>query len=161
MPLGHRPILLLLDGDIHTMDVIQPRAQALAIDRGSGRILAVGDNADIRALAGPLTETLDLRGRVVIPGLIDAHTHLAMYAQARLNIDLSQTRSEDEAVALARQRASQTPPGAWVIGQRWDRNHWSPANFPTKASLDAAIPDHPVALSSHDYHSIWVNSLAL
>ncbi len=161
MPLGRRPILLLLNGDIHTMDNAQPHAQALAVDRTSGRILAVGDTTDIRALAGPLTETLNLRGRVVIPGLIDAHTHLVGYAQSRLTIDLSQAHSEAEAVALVKERADRTPSGAWVVGQRWDKTAWTPANFPSKASLDAAIPDHPVALASHDYHSFWVNSLAL
>ena len=77
MPLSHRPVLLLLNGDIHTMDEQTPRVTALAIDLTSGRILAVGDDAEIRALAGPLTETIDLGGRTVLPGFIDAHTHLA------------------------------------------------------------------------------------
>ncbi len=161
MPLGRRPILLLLNGDIHTMEAAQPRATALAVDRGSGRILAVGDDAEIRALAGPLTETLDLRGRVALPGFIDAHTHLLGYAETRLNVDLRDTRSEDAAVELVRQRAERTPRGAWIVGQSWDKNQWAPERFPSKASLDAAVPQHPVALASHDFHSYWVNSEAL
>jgi predicted amidohydrolase YtcJ len=158
---GRRPVLLLLNGVIHTMDAGQPIVSALAIDRASGRILAAGDNADIRALAGPLTETLDLRGRVALPGFIDAHTHLLGTAQARLDVDLRETRSEDEAVALVKARVATTPPGAWITGHSWDKNHWTPERFPTKTSLDAVAPENPVALDSHDYHSYWVNSEAL
>lgn len=161
MALGRRPILLLLNGVIHTMEPGQPIVSALAIDRGSGRIIAAGDNADMRTLAGPLTDTLDLRGRVALPGFIDAHTHLLGYAQGRLEVELRQTRSEDEAVALVKARAATLPAGTWIIGHSWDKNDWTPEHFPTKASLDAAIPDHPVALASHDYHSYWVNSEAL
>jgi len=158
---GRRPILLLLNGGIHTMNPDQPRATALAVDRASGRIVAVGDDAEIRALAGPLTDTLDLGGRVALPGFIDAHTHLLGTAQARLDVNVRETHSEDEAVALVRQRAERTPPGAWIVGQSWDKNAWAPQQFPTKASLDAVAPEHPVALASHDFHSLWVNSAAL
>ena len=158
---GRRPVLLILNGVIHTMDASQPLVAALAVDRASGRILAAGDNADIRALAGPLTETLDLGGRVALPGFIDAHTHLLGTAQARLEVDLRETRSEDEAVALVKARAATAQPGAWVTGHSWDKNHWTPERFPTKASLDAVTPSTPVALASHDYHSYWVNSEAL
>ena len=161
MALGRRPLLLLLNGSIHTMNPDAPRAEALAVDRTSGRILAVGDDAEIRSLAGPLTETLDLRGRTVIPGLIDAHTHLAHYARARLDVDLRGAADEDEAVARVAERALRTPAGTWIRGRGWDANLWPGQRFPSKASLDAAIPDHPVALSDHSYHSMWVNSAAL
>jgi predicted amidohydrolase YtcJ len=161
MPLAHRPVLLLVNGVIHTMDEKTPRISALAIDLTSGRILATGDDADMRALSGPLTETIDLHGRTVLPGFIDAHAHLVHYAQSRLDVDLRDAHSEEEAVARVAARAAQTPAGAWVFGRSWDKNHWPGQNFPTKDSLDAAIPNHPVALSSHDYHSLWVNAEAL
>ncbi len=161
MALGRRPILLLLNGVIHTMEPGQPLVSALAIDRSSGRIIAAGDDADMRSLAGPLTETLDLRGRVALPGFIDAHTHLLGYAQGRIEVELRETRSEDEAVALVKERAATLAPGTWIIGHSWDKNRWTPERFPSKASLDAATPQHPVALASHDYHSYWVNSEAL
>ena len=161
MLIGRRPLLLLLNGNIHTMDPTHPHTTALALDRGSGRILAIGDEAEIRSLAGPLTDTLDLRGATVIPGLIDAHTHLLGYAQARLDVDLRDARSEDEAVERVRRRAEQTPPGTWVQGRSWDKNLWPGGAFPTKRSLDAAVPHHPVALWDHAYHAMWVNSEAL
>lgn len=161
MVLSRRPILLLLNGDIHTMDATTPHVTALAIDRSSGRILAAGDDSDIRALAGPLTDTLNLNGRTVLPGFIDAHTHLSYYAEARLNIDLRHISSEDAAVARVRERAATLPAGTWIYGQSWDVNEWPGQRFPTKASLDAVAPEHPVMLYSHDFHSVWVNSLAL
>ena len=161
MPIGRRPLLLLLNGNIHTMDLDHPHATAMAMDRGSGRIVAVGDEAEIGSLAGPLTDTLDLHGATVIPGLIDAHTHLLAYAQARLNVDLRNTRSEDDAVEQVRKRAEHTPPGMWIQGQSWDKNLWPSNAFPTKRSLDAAVPHHPVALWDHAHHAMWVNSEAL
>lgn len=161
MPIGRRPLLLLLNGNIHTMDLDHPHATAMALDRGSGRIVAVGDEAEIRGLAGPLTDTLDLRGATVIPGLIDAHTHLLGYAQARLDVDLRDARSEDAAVERIRKRAEHTPPGMWIQGRSWDKNLWPGNAFPTKRSLDAAVPHHPVALWDHAYHAMWVNSEAL
>jgi predicted amidohydrolase YtcJ len=161
MVLGRRPLLLLLNGAIHTMDPGGPRAAALAVDRGSGRILAVGDDADIRTLAGPLTETLDLGGRTVLPGFIDAHTHLAGYVQSRLDVELRGVASEDAAAERVRLRAEQRPQGTWIMGQSWDANLWPGGRFPTKASLDVVAPHHPVALYDHSHHSMWVNSEAL
>ena len=158
---GRRPLLLLFNGDIHTMDPDRPRATALAVDRGSGRILAVGDDADIRTLAGSLTDTLDLGGRTALPGFIDAHTHLMMYAEARMQVDLRHVGSEDAAVARVKARVERTPEGAWVQGQSWDKNEWPSERFPTKRSLDAVAPRHPVALWDHSYHAVWVNSEAL
>ncbi len=102
MSLAHRPVLLLVNGVIHTMDEQTPRVSALAIDLTSGRILATGDDADMRALSGPLTETIDLHGRTVLPGFIDAHAHLVDYAQSRLDVDLRDASSEEEAVGAGR-----------------------------------------------------------
>lgn len=161
MPLGRQPVLLLLNGSIHTLDADRPRATALAVARDSGRILAVGDDAEIQSLAGPLGEIVDLRGRTVLPGFIDAHAHLTAYAQARLDVDLRDASSEDDAVERVRRRAEHTTPGKWIFGRSWDKNTWPGQRFPTRASLDAVVPEHPVLLSSHDFHSLWVNSAAL
>lgn len=161
MPAARPPLLLLLNGAFYTMDAERPRASAAAVDRTSGRIVAVGDDAEIRSLAGPLTDTVDLRGRTVLPGFIDAHTHLLAYAQDRLEVDLGETRSEEEAVERVRRRAAQVARGGWVFGRHWDISRWPSGAFPSRASLDAAVPDHPVALWSYDLHSLWVNSEAL
>src|SRR5260370_21595956 len=112
MLLGRRPLLLALHGAIHTMDPQTPRVAALAIDRGSGRIVAAGDDDETATLAGPLAETVNLAGRTVLPGFIDAHTHVAHYAQARLNVELRGVSSEEAAPAPLHPPGQQTPRGA-------------------------------------------------
>ena len=154
-------IILYLNGNIYTMDAMQPRAQAMAIDTISGRIMAIGDNDKVRRIGDRHTELVDLHGKTVVPGFIDAHIHLIYAAYRSYNIDAETCSNEEEVANLVRQRASQTPAGQWIQGGRWNKNLWPAQQFPTKASLDIAAPEHPVALSSKDGHLLWVNSLAL
>jgi predicted amidohydrolase YtcJ len=153
--------LLYLNGNMYTMDAAQPRAQAMAIDSASGRILAVGTNDEVRRLGGQHAELVDLRGKTVLPGFIDAHIHLLGTAYRSHYIEAASCTSEEEVAELVRVRAMQTPEGHWIQGGQWDKNLWPGGNFPSKASLDAAAPYHPVALWSKDGHLLWVNSLAL
>jgi len=153
--------ILFLNGNIYTMDVARPRAQAMAIDSISGRIIAVGDDDEVRRTGGLHTELVDLRGKTVLPGFIDAHIHLLSYAYRAHHIDAGTCASEDEVAALVSQRAKQTPGGQWILGGQWDKNTWPGRQFPGRASLDAAAPAHPVVLWSKDGHVLWVNSLAL
>lgn len=153
--------ILYLNGTIYTMDAARPRAEAMAIDDSSGRIIAVGDNDEIRRVGGRSTELVDLHGKTVLPGFIDAHIHLLSYAYRAHHIDAGTCTSEDEVATLVRQRAIQTPLGQWILGGQWDKNTWPTQQFPTRTSLDAAAPGHPVALWSKDGHVLWVNSLAL
>lgn len=153
--------ILFLNGNIYTLDAASPRARAMAIDSISGRIIAVGDDDEVRRAGGLHTELVDLRGRTVLPGFIDAHIHLLSYAYRAHHIDARACASEDEVAALVSQRAKQTPAGQWILGGQWDKNTWPGQHFPGRASLDAAAPAHPVALWSKDGHLLWVNSLAL
>lgn len=153
--------IIYANGTIYTMDATQPRAQALAIDTVSGRILAVGTNDEVRRVGGHDTELVDLRGKTMLPGFIDAHLHLLSAAYRSHNVDTVACTSESEAAELVRQRAATTPPGQWILGGRWYKDIWPGQRFPTKASLDDAAPQHPVALWSKDGHLLWVNSLAL
>jgi predicted amidohydrolase YtcJ len=153
--------VLYLNGNIYTMNHQQPHAQAMAIDEASGRILAVGTNDEVRRLAGQHAELIDLRGRTMLPGFIDAHIHLLETAYRTQQIDAENCTREDEVVDLVRERAARTPVGRWVLGGHWDKNSWPGGHFPSKVSLDAVAPLHPVALWSKDGHLLWVNSLAL
>ncbi len=153
--------IVYVNGNVYTMDVAQPRAQAIAIDSTSGRILAVGASDEVRRVGGQYTDVVDLHGRTVLPGFIDAHIHLLDTAYLTYHIDAGACTSEDEIAALVRARATDTPSGRWILGGHWDKNLWPGQRFPTKASLDAAAPHHPVALWSKDGHVLWVNSLAL
>jgi predicted amidohydrolase YtcJ len=154
-------IILYLNGNIYTMDAAQPRAQAMAIDTTSGHILAVGDNDEVRRAGDRYAELVDLRGKTVLPGFIDSHIHLLDAAYRAHYIDATGCANEDAVAELVRQRAAQTPAGQWILGGQWDKNLWPGQKFPGKASLDAAAPQHPVALWSKDGHLLWVNSLAL
>jgi len=154
-------IILYVNGDIYTMDAAQPRVQALAVDSMSGRIVAVGDNDEVHRVGGQHKELVDLQGRTVLPGFIDAHMHLLNYAYRTQYIDAGTCASEDAVAALVQQRATQIPNGQWILGGHWDKNLWPQQQFPTKAALDAVAAAHPVALWSKDGHMLWVNSLAL
>lgn len=153
--------VLYLNGNIYTMDSQQARAQAMAIDSTSGRIIALGTNDEVRRAGGQHTQLVDLKGRTVLPGFIDAHIHVLETAHRSSQINATSCKSEDEVAELVRERAAQMEPGRWILGGSWYQNDWPGSGFPSKASLDAAAPDHPVALWSKDAHVLWVNSLAL
>ena len=101
-------IMLFLNGNIYTMDATQPSAQALAIDTMSGRILAVGGNDEVRRFGDSHAELVDLRGKTLLPGFIDAHIHLTYAAYRSYYVNAASCSSEDEAANLVRyQRAYQ------------------------------------------------------
>lgn len=151
--------LILKNGRIYTLDPARPIVRALAIS--GGRILAVGQEGDMAAWAGPGTEVLDLRGAAAYPGFVDAHAHVYGLGKSAEVLDLTGARSEAEAVRLVAREAAGTPPGQWVLGRGWDQNRWPGRQFPTETALSQASPDHPVALTRVDGHAFWVNRRAL
>lgn len=153
-----RADLILTNGTLLTLDEAIPHATAIAV-RGD-RILAVGD-ASLRELADGRTEIIDLNGRTVVPGFTDGHIHFTWWALRRREVDLSAATSPEAAAERVAERATQTPPGEWITGGGFDRNRWPGSQWPSRELLDKAAPHHPVALHSKDYHSIWVNSVAL
>ena len=152
------PELVLVGGDVWTMDDAAPRATALAID--DGRIVAVGDDATIARLAGAGTRVVELRGRTVLPGLVDAHCHLAGLGGALEHVMLRGIADKAEALRLVGAAAAQRGAGEWVLGRGWDQNLWG-GEFPTRAELDAVVGDRPVSLRRVDGHALWASSAAL
>ncbi len=150
---------VLTNGLIRTQSDAQPQVSAIAI-RG-GHILALGDDATMRGLLAPGGEAIDLEGRLVLPGLVDAHVHLTWYAAALQIVDLTHTKSAEDAIERVAARASTLPPGTWVRGHGWAQIEWPGGAFPTAAQLDARIPDHPAYLTAHSTHAAWVNTAAL
>jgi predicted amidohydrolase YtcJ len=149
--------LVLTNGRIYTVDERNPVADAMAV-RGS-HILAVGRASDVESLAGPGTKRVNLRGRTVIPGLIDSHLHLLSFGLTLSEVSLQAAASVEEAVDLVRDAAGRTEPGDWIRGTGWDRNLFG--RLPTSSVLDSVAPETPVILASKDLHSLWVNSKAL
>jgi hypothetical protein len=151
--------LVVFNAKIYTADVNRPVADALAV-RG-GRIAFVGSARGALALVGPRTEKLDLAGRTVIPGMVDAHAHLLGLGQALRTVDLVGTRSYEEVVARVAERANKARPGEWIRGRGWDQNDWADTRFPTHAALSRAVPNNPVYLTRVDGHAALVNAKAL
>ena len=136
--------LVFTNGTIYTMDKRTPRAQALAI--AGDRILAVGDNAQMRGLLAPGGRVIDLAGKTVTPGLIDAHLHFLSYGLSLQRIDLMDTPSLQAALEKTAQRAAVTPTGQWLLGRGWDQSVWEGQRFPTRGDLDRVSSAHPILL---------------
>lgn len=149
--------LILYNGNIWTVNEKFPRAQAIAIS--GGRILAVGSDSEILNLAAALTKKIDLGGKTVFPGFIDAHAHPCMSGVLHLHMVACDKDSIADIQAALRQRASQTPPGQWVMGFLYDDGK-TPHPI-SRQELDAAVPDHPVLVRHRGGHTIFANSLAL
>ncbi|MBA2540015.1 MAG: amidohydrolase family protein, partial [Deltaproteobacteria bacterium] len=156
---GDTPTLILYNADVRTMDGARPSATALAV--AGDTIIAVGDDATIRALARSKTRQVDLAGKTVTPGLIDAHCHLYGLGLDLENISVRQLDSEQATVAKLAADAKSRPATEWVLGRGWDQNRWPGQQFPPKASLDAAFGDRPVLLRRIDGHAVWVSSKVL
>lgn len=152
------PDLLFHGGPIYTLDPAQPRVEALLV-RGE-RIVAAGAAGDVRRLAGDNYEAVSLRGRAVVPGLIDAHIHLLWTGLGRMSVDLDGVASLDAALEAIRRHAERLPGDAWVRGHGWNHALWE-HHWPTAADLDRVTGGRPAMLSRKDGHSEWVNSRAL
>ena len=153
-------VTVLTAARIHTMDPARPTAGALAYDEDTGRILAVGDPAEL-AQRYPDAKRLDVGASTVVPGLIDAHGHVSNLGMSMLGVELVGTRDRRDVLARLQAFARQLPPGAWLIGRGWDQNDWPEQRFPSAADLDAVFPDRPVWLERVDGHAGWANSAAM
>ena len=153
------PELILFNANVITIDERHPRAEALAI--ADGRFLAVGSNSKVRELATSRTRKVDLGGKTVVPGFIDAHTHPAVAGRMHLRQVDCDLRSIDAIKTAIRERASKTPRGEWVLGFKYDDTKTSDGRPLTRSDLDAAAADHPVYISHRGGHTAYVNSRAL
>jgi predicted amidohydrolase YtcJ len=150
--------LVLLHGKIHTEDANRSVAQAMAV-RGNS-IVAVGSDQAIGSFVGPRTRSVDLQGRVVLPGIIDAHTHPAQSAQ-----DLGKCSLDDKPLSPAQLKSRV---GTCLREQPGDRAQWfeaimvNPSGLTLSlADLDSLLADRPMVLSGSDGHTVWVNSPVL
>jgi predicted amidohydrolase YtcJ len=144
--------------DAITLSSTQPQAQAVLCV--NGWVQAVGSREEMQAIS-PRAEVLDFRGHWLTPGLTDAHIHLVSYGFALERLDVSETKTWREATRLIGNRAATLEPGDWLIGGGFSRSTWNLDGYPLAAWLDEVAPNNPVLISSRDYHTVWVNSLAL
>ncbi len=155
--------LLLTNGRIHTMNPGNVMATAVAVR--DGRVVAVGGDELLELRDGG--EWIDLGGRGVVPGLVDAHVHFQHFAISLQNVDLDGAATRAEALERVRafagrgDRREQPRGREWLRGRGWSQDAWPDRAFPTAADLDAIAPDRPIFLSHKSGHAAWVNSLAL
>lgn len=150
--------LIIVNGKVYTADAGGAFAQAVAV-RGN-TIAAVGTAAEIERLRGPNTEVVDAGGGAVVPGFNDVHTHMLSGGLAMENVELGGANRLEEIQNRIRTFAAANPGRAWVEGRGW-RYEPFPGSLPTRAQLDAVVPDRPAVMRCYDGHSIWVNSKAL
>jgi predicted amidohydrolase YtcJ len=136
------------------------------VDRFDG--LLVGDDGKvIRVLRGEKlklggeTRVVDLGGRVMMPGLIDAHGHVMGLGYAAIQLDLTGTKSLDDLKARLAAYAKANPGTGWILGRGWNQELWADKKFPTAADLDAVVSDRPVWLSRVDGHASVANGAAM
>jgi predicted amidohydrolase YtcJ len=155
---GSEPVdLLVVGGDVRTMDPRRPRAQALAVR--AGRIVAIGSTAELRGLRGAGTETIDARGATVLPGLIDAHGHFGHVARsmaAAVDCRTPPVSSIADILDRAAERARGTAPGTWILlqGTTFQDELIADGRFPTPAELTAVSAEHPIVYRSSLHHVV-------
>lgn len=149
--------MILYNGSIYTVDSAFTVAQAMAI--ADGKIVATGSNQDIMKNYRS-DQQIDLKGKYVYPGFIDAHCHFTGYATDMWKCDLTGTKSFSEIINKLVEY-SKTAPMEWLYGRGWDQNDWPEKSFPDKRLLDSLFPNRPVFLKRIDGHAALVNQKAL
>ena len=145
--------------NVITIDPTLPRASAVAMR--DGRFIGVGSDTDVETLIGPNTKILDLNGKTVLPGFIDAHIHvLSSGTRHVMAADCSLPTIGDIQTAL-RERVATTPAGEWVQGFKFDDTKTAENRFLRREDLDAVSRDHPILVSHRAGHVYFGNTLAL
>ena len=157
--------LLLINGNIYTMDSLNPVTQAVGVRNGI--ISFVGRNDQALKLKGENTIIVDLEGKLMTPGLIEGHGHFMGMGYNLLNLDLAKAVNYGEVVDLVQQQIRFLKPGEWVIGRGWHQSKWNPSpsemyrGFPSHRLLSNISPDNPVYLRHASGHAILVNQKAM
>jgi predicted amidohydrolase YtcJ len=159
------PDTLYLNGTVITMTARDATAEAVAVK--DGRILAVGPNNKIKALAGPSTKSIDLAGKTLLPGFYAAHDHfpgagrVALFSTDLNSPPIGPMESIEDIVAALRAKAEKTPPGKWIVGRGYDDTLVKEHRHPTRHDLDRASTNHPIHIVHTSGHLSSANSLAL
>jgi predicted amidohydrolase YtcJ len=149
--------LVVHHAKVVTVDAKFSVAEAMAVF--DGKVIAVGSNADVMKLIGPKTTVINAVGRMLLPGLMDSHSHPTGAALSEWKAPLPDPRSIKEVQAFIRKKAESTPEGKWIVLRYAFPTRLDDARFPTKAELDEVAPKHPVMY--HAGPACMVNSMAL
>jgi predicted amidohydrolase YtcJ len=149
-----------VNGRVYTLDAERPWGEAVGI--ADGRIVAVGSSAEVRALSGEMTETVDLERRFLMPGFIDAHLHFLMGARYLSDVGVRDARTMAEVLKRLKEYAEANPDKEWIVGQEFSYGYpdLEGRDF-HKSMFDELVPDRPVFFRSGMAHAGWANSKAL
>ena len=148
-----------VNGNIYTVNEAQPWAEAVAIK--DGKFLVVGSRADVEAVTGGDTKVVDLGGKFAMPGIVDLHVHpFATPLFNLINLDFSNPFDAELMMAELKAFAGAHPEKKWIRAGSWGMGLF-PGNNPSKALIDAVIPDRPVVLVDQTGHNYWLNSKGL
>jgi len=157
---------LFVNGEVHTLAAPDETHGAVAVRDGA--IVRLGSTRDVEFLEGVDTDVVDLGGRVLLPGFVDAHTHLTTVGRYLVHADLSGADSPDEAVDLLAERATEVDaesdsdaPADPVLGYGYDESTWEEDRYLTRADLDRVSTERPVAAFREDMHVAAVNGVVL
>ena len=149
----------ILSTRVFTGDPTQPWAEALAIR--DDRVLSVGSNAVVRQALPSGARIFELPGRLVMPGIVDAHLHFVNFGISLRRVDLRNLPSIEDCRQRVAEAVAATGPGEWIVGRGWSEHIWKERRTPRACDLDDIAPDHPVMLVRHCGHTVWLNSLAM
>jgi predicted amidohydrolase YtcJ len=157
--------LILYNGVFFTADSSQQKYTAMAI--AEDRILALGSDKEIRKLANPQTQQINLKGAFAMPGLIEGHGHFSYLGRSLQHINLLHTQSWAAVVAQVAEKAKMTPPNAWIEGNGWHQEKWTESpgltvgGYPFHDALSAVSTQNPVVLYHASGHALMANAKAL
>ena len=149
--------MIITNAKVLTMDPAHPRAEAVAL--AAGRILAVGSQAEVEALAGPDCRIVDAGGRTLLPGFVESHLHLVLGGNELTQLQLGGVQGFDALDAAFRAYAAKNPDLPLVMAQ--GAGYDILGRPVTRNDLDRIISDRPIAMMSPDHHTVWANTMAL
>lgn len=151
--------LMVINANVRTMDEKLPRAQSIVVS--NNKIIFVGKDSETKKFIGEKTKIIDAKGKLVLPGFNDAHTHILGIGNLFSAIDLRFARTPQEMVEKIKYQLRFLPKGRWVLGGQWNNEKWSPNALPNKKLLDQITPDNPVFLYNQNPKIAFANSTAL
>ena len=150
--------LVLLHGHIVTLDKIRPEVEAMAIQ--GDRIGWTGTTEEAHKIFPAPRRIIDLQGATVLPGIIDAHTHLIALGESYLRLNLKDLSTEKEIIERVKQKTASSKPNDWIQGWGWDEGKWA-SHYPTNQALNQVSPNNPVYLVGLHGFAAWANQKAL
>lgn len=150
--------IVFRNGPVFRADAARSFARGVAVR--DGHIVAVGGDAQLAPFLRDADDVVDLEGRLLLPGFVDAHVHPVFGGVERLRCDLTGATKADDYQRLVSAHAAMHPERPWIQGGGWSMEAF-PGGLPTRQLLDSVVADRPVFLPNRDHHSAWVNTRAL